>query len=158
MLEPGPSVCLLLRHQLPTLTGVFWFSSQEKVLGAICSGMQSSSVARRAGTEPHSSRSAQATRPPAQRPISDAFLGRELGLGTCTPNIRPYHHLMSTFCCKEKLAYQQLWSTVHLCGTALINRTGSAVSSPRLKVLPWQFLASIQCFSAGKIFRIYFQL
>lgn len=40
------SVCLLLRHQLPTVTGVFWFSSQEKVLGAICSGMQSCSVAR----------------------------------------------------------------------------------------------------------------
>lgn len=144
------SVCLLLRHQLPTVTGVFWCSSQEKVLGAICSGMQSCSVARRAGTEPHSC--------PQRSPVADAFLGRELPLGTCTPNIQPNHHLMTTFFCKEKFAYQQLWGTVHLCSTAVINRTQSAVSSPRPKVLPWQYLVSIQCFCAGKIFRIYFQL
>lgn len=35
-----PSVHLLLSHQLPAVTGVFWFSSQEKVPGTISGGMQ----------------------------------------------------------------------------------------------------------------------
>lgn len=136
------SGCLLLRHQLPTVTGVLWFSSQEKVLGAICTGMQSCSVARRPAR--------------SRIPASSAALSRMLSWGgSCL-----WAHALQTFSqittswplffCKEKLAYQQLWGTVHLCSTALINRTQSAVSSARPKVLPWQHLASIKCFCAGK--------
>lgn len=140
------SVCLLLRHQLPTVTGVFWFSSQEKVLGAISSGMQSCSVAR----------SRIPPQPPAQ-PYRGCFPGEGAAFGHMhskhSAKSPPHDHF---FFCKEKLAYQQLWGTVHLCSTAVINRTRSAVSSTRPKALPWQYLVSIQCFCAGKIFRIYF--
>lgn len=151
------SVRLLLKHQLPTVTGVFWFSSQEKVLGAISSGMQNTSVARRArhGAAFLSEHTGYTT-------STAAPLSRMLSWGVSwvwVYALKTFSQIITSrplFFARKSLLINSC-GAVHLHSTTLINRTQSAVSSPRLKALPWQYLASTQCFCAGKILRIYFQ-
>lgn len=120
-----PSVRLLLRHQLPAVTGVFCFSSQEKVPGAISSGMQKNSVACRA-----QHRAAFLSEHTGKTPSASMPLTQMLSWGvSCiwVYALKKFSHIITrktvfpTFFFKEKLVYQQLQSTVHLLGATLIN-------------------------------------
>lgn len=79
------------------------------------------------------------TQPPPQGQHLRCFPGEWAGLGLMhskhSAKSPPHNH----FFCKEKLAYQQLWSAVHLCSTISVNRTQSAAGSPKLKALPCFF-------------------
>lgn len=128
MQEPSsirPSVHLLLRHQLPAVTGVFWFSSQEKVPGTISGGMQKNSAAHRAR---HGA--AFLSEQAGKTHSAAAPLTQMLSWGVscvCIYALKKFSQIITqravfpTFFCKEKLIYQQLQSTVHLRSATLTN-------------------------------------